>query len=288
VVNLSCLTGYFIYPKAGAYAASSWRSLAEGWMWPEAAGAVAALMPTGMTDAGGQHILSDALYEAAFSLDLRRLGPAVAYAKEQLLANGGVAYEQTAHTFMLFGDPATELKTPLPRRPAGLSAELSGTGVLLTWQAALDCDGNPVAGYHLYRRLSTEESYTRLTSALITALSFIDTGLAADETYYYALTAVDADNDESVKSAPAAITIGVPRSSAPGSGAGGCFLSAAAADLALDLLMPLAVLALLACLAWIERRNRRSKKHSKQRGALRLKNRPQTSRRPRGGTPTVS
>jgi hypothetical protein len=45
VVNMSCLTGYFIYPKAGAYAASSWRSLAEGWMGSEDAGAVAALMP---------------------------------------------------------------------------------------------------------------------------------------------------------------------------------------------------------------------------------------------------
>ena len=34
VVNMSCLTGYFIYPQTGAYAADSWRSLAEGWLWP--------------------------------------------------------------------------------------------------------------------------------------------------------------------------------------------------------------------------------------------------------------
>ena len=57
VVNMSCLTGYFIYPQTGAYAADSWRSLAEGWLWPASAGAVAALMPTGMTDTDGQHLL---------------------------------------------------------------------------------------------------------------------------------------------------------------------------------------------------------------------------------------
>ena len=129
VVNMSCLTGYFIYPKAGAWAASSWRSLAEGWMGPQEAGAVGALMPTGMTDASGQHILSNALYEGIFTLDKRRLGPAVAYARQQLLANGGAEYEQTGNTFMLFGDPATELKLPLPHRPVALTAELAGTGV---------------------------------------------------------------------------------------------------------------------------------------------------------------
>ena len=117
VVNMSCLTGYFIYPQTGAYAADSWRSLAEGWLWPADAGAVAALMPTGMTDTEGQHLLSNALYEAIFTLDRRMLGQAVGYARQQLLANGGSQYEQTSNTFMFFGDPATVLKVPLPRRP---------------------------------------------------------------------------------------------------------------------------------------------------------------------------
>ena len=74
VVNMACLTGYFIYPQAGPYAADAWRSLAEGWLWPPDRGAIAALMPTGMTDPEGQHILSNALYEAIFALDKRELG----------------------------------------------------------------------------------------------------------------------------------------------------------------------------------------------------------------------
>ena len=110
VVNMSCLTGYFIYPQTGGYAADSWRSLAEGGLWPANAGAVAALMPTAMTDTEGQQVLSNALYEGIFALDKRRLGPAVGYAKQQLLANGGAAYEEISNTFMFFGDPATSLK----------------------------------------------------------------------------------------------------------------------------------------------------------------------------------
>jgi hypothetical protein len=217
-------------------------------MTPEEAGAVAALMPTGMTDAAGQHFLSNALYEGIFALDLRRLGPAVAYAKQQLLANGGAEYEEMSNTFMLFGDPATELKVPLPHRPAALSAELEGTAVRLSWTSTFDCDGNPVAGYNLYRRLSTEDSYIKLNTALITALTYTDLGLAAGAIYYYALTAVDAANDESVKSAPATATIGPAQSSSGGSG--GCFVSTAA-GLASNLLTPFAILVLLVCLVWI-------------------------------------
>ena len=211
VVNMSCLTGYFIYPAAGSYAGSGWLSLAEGFMLPSTQGAIGALMPTAMTETSGQQVLSNALYEAIFSRDERILGAAVAAAKQQLLANGGAAYEETGNTFMYFGDPATRLKVPLPRRPAGLSAQQQAGGtVVLCWSAGVDCDGHAVAGYNLYRRLSTEETYTRLNTALITGLTHTDTGLSAAPAgaiYYYALSAVDSSSDESVKSAPAALTI---------------------------------------------------------------------------------
>ena len=147
---------------------------------------------------------------------------------------------------MFFGDPATTLKVPLPRRPQALTAVRQADGtVALSWAAALDCDGNAVAGYNLYRRLSTEDSYTKLNTALIAALTHTDTGLAAAAAgaiYYYALSAVDSSSDESVKSAPAPLTIadsggggrrwgggggggGVVVTG--GGGGGGCFISAA-------------------------------------------------------------
>jgi hypothetical protein len=185
-----------------------------------------------MTDTDGQHLLSNALYEAVFTLDRRTLGPAVGYARQQLLANGGSQYEQTSNTFMLFGDPATVLKVPLPRRPQALTAVWQADGtVALGWSAALDCDGGAVAGYHLYRRLSSEAGYTRVTATPLAALSHTDEGVAgaaAGSVYYYALAAVDSAGDESAKSAPAAVTIppaAESPSAAGGGGGGGCFIA---------------------------------------------------------------
>jgi hypothetical protein len=163
---------------------------------------------------------------------------------------------------MFFGDPATTLKVPLPRRPQALTAARQADGtVALSWAAALDCDGNAVAGYNLYRRSAAEQSYAKLNTALITVLAYTDTQSAAlseGETYYYARTAVDAASDESVKSAPAAVTISASNSSSSGGGGGGagCFIAVAGWELSPDLLMPLAAMALLISLSGIGWRKR--------------------------------
>jgi hypothetical protein len=113
-VSMSCETGFFAYPE-------NWfvPSMGEALLRSDT-GAVAALMPTGMTTTPGQRILNSALFEHIFSEDIRTLGPAIATAKQTLLANGDAYFEQISQTFLLFGDPATVLKVPLPRRPAGL------------------------------------------------------------------------------------------------------------------------------------------------------------------------
>jgi hypothetical protein len=112
---------------------------------------------------------------------------------------------------MLFGDPATALKLPRPQRPQGLVAERQAAGaVALSWTPALDCDGKPVAGYHLYRRSAAELSYVKLNQGLIPDLSFTDRGLGeapVGATYCYALSAVDDSAEASVLSAPAAVTV---------------------------------------------------------------------------------
>jgi hypothetical protein len=240
VVGMACLSGYFIYPSLGAYSAESWLSLAEGFLRPRDKGAVAALLPSGMTETNGQRVLSNALFEAIFSEDRRRLGDAVAAAKQALLANAADGYQEVADTFLFFGDPATELKVPLPRRPLGLAAELQGGGVLLNWNAALDCNANPVSGYHVYRKAGGEASYSRLTSSPIAALTYTDLTAAASSgaalsdaiTYTYAVCAVDAEGDASALSAPAAVTIAAADAGgtevSSGGGCGGCFVSAAA------------------------------------------------------------
>jgi hypothetical protein len=178
-----------------------------------------------MTSTDGQHILSNALAEEIFTHDRRILGAAVAAAKQTLLANGGGAYEEVANTFLFFGDPATALKVPLPRRPLGLAAQQEGSAVALSWNAALDCNGRTVAGYHLYRRASGEETYSRLTTTSIPALSYTDAGLAAAPAaggiFYYVVSAVGADGDESVKSEPAVVNFSPPSVEDGGGGGGG-------------------------------------------------------------------
>jgi hypothetical protein len=229
VIGMSCLTGHFGYVDDFN---GELPSLAEALLVADAEGAVAALMPTAMTTTAGQHILNTALFEAFFTDDIRELGAAILSAKQVLLANGSAEYEQISETFLLFGDPALVLKIPLPRMPTGVTAVRQDNGVRIAWNAALDSNGNAVAGYHVYRASSAAGPYSKISTALITGTEFIDTssGLGAASagssgSYYYAVTSEDTDGDESVRS------LGVrPPSivSAGGSSAAGCFIGTAA------------------------------------------------------------
>jgi hypothetical protein len=244
VISMSCLSGYF----AGV---ESWESpsLMEQLFRAENKGAVAALMPTGETTTTGQHILNTALFETVFSQDTRRLGPAIAAAKQVLLANGGGDFEELSETFLLFGDPAMTLKVPLPRRPVGLRGTFNPEGeVELSWEATLDCNGDAVAGYNLYRGTDPSAALAKVNSALIAASEYVDGSIeSADTIYYYAVIAVDDQGDESVQSAvispsaaeipPTPPTPSTPPKtevdiSSPGPHASGgvCFISTAAQD----------------------------------------------------------
>jgi fibronectin type 3 domain-containing protein len=120
------------------------------------------------------------------------------------------------------------LKIPLPRMPTEVKANRQENGVRIEWNAALDSNGNAVAGYHVYRASSPAGPYSKINTALVTGTEFIDTSGAVvgagsgsgGGTYYYAVTSEDNDGDESAQSlgiSPAAIA-----SSA--SSAAGCFI----------------------------------------------------------------
>jgi hypothetical protein len=163
-----------------------------------------------------------------FTDDIRELGPAILAAKQVLLANGSAEYEQISQTFLLFGDPATGLKIPLPRMPTGVKAiKQENNRVRITWNAALDSNGNAVAGYNIYRANSPAGPYSKINTALVTATEFIDTGGAVvgagsgagTGSTYYAVSSEDSDGDESAQS------LGIsPASLASSSGSGGCFI----------------------------------------------------------------
>jgi hypothetical protein len=185
-----------------------------------------------MTTTSGQHILNTALFEAFFSDDIRELGAAILSAKQVLLANGSSEYEKISQTFLLFGDPATALKIPLPRMPTGIKAmRQKNNGVRITWNAALDSNGNAVAGYNIYRASAPAGPYSKVNTELVTGTQFTDTGGVAGAgsgsgggSGYYAVSSQDSDGDESAQSlgiSPAAIA---SSSGSGGGGGGGCFI----------------------------------------------------------------
>jgi hypothetical protein len=233
VVNMTCLTGYFGYldPQDGPEP-----SLAEALIKADGKGAIALLMPTAMTSVGGQYILDVALFEAIFTKDIRQLGPAIADAKQTLLANGGSGYEEISKTFLLFGDPALALQVPVPHKPTQIEVQRTQEGIMISWQAVADSSGNPVAGYNVYRSSTPDGIYIKINTELITATEFVDTdpggvgasvaGASSGGTSYYGITSVDDSGDESAQtlgSSPAAIG-----SSSGGGGGGGCFISVTA------------------------------------------------------------
>jgi prepilin-type N-terminal cleavage/methylation domain-containing protein len=226
VVSMSCESGYFIYPEA-----MNFPSLGEALLRPADKGSVAVMMPTGGSDPTGQQILNTALFEAVFSQDIRQLGPAILAAKQSLLANSGSQYEEISETFLLFGDPAMTLKVPLPRRPLLSQILLNDDGtVQLSWEPAVDCNGQAVAGYNIYRTTTPGANYVRLNSDLYAGTTFTDTQAPAGARVYYAVTAVDTDSDESVNSESLSILATTPSAgqSGAGGGAGGCFIATVA------------------------------------------------------------
>jgi hypothetical protein len=180
-----------------------------------------------MTAPEGQHVLDRALFDALFVRDARALGEAVCLAKQEVLANGA-AYADVSTTFLLFGDPAMPLNIPLPRTPTGLAAQSQNGYLELTWQPAVDCDGHPVSGYNIYRSTEAGGPYEKANTTLITGTAYRDRA-AVSGRWYYVITSVDGDGDESARSAELGALAGsrtVSEGSAGGAGGGGqgCFI----------------------------------------------------------------
>jgi fibronectin type 3 domain-containing protein len=76
----------------------------------------------------------------------------------------------------------------------GLWATTSGRGATLNWLPTTEAD---IAGYNVYRSLTSGTDYERLNRSLITKLFYRDTGLKKGETYYYVITAVNTSGGES-------------------------------------------------------------------------------------------
>lgn len=85
-----------------------------------------------------------------------------------------------------------------PQAPAYFFDQPVMHSVYLYWNANTELD---LAGYRVYRSTSEAGAYTLLNTALITDLFFLDNATTDLQYYYYRLTAVDTDGNESISSA---------------------------------------------------------------------------------------
>ena len=202
IISMSCLSGYFAYP-----AAWNFPSLSEVLLRAADKGAVGMLVPTGQTNPNYQAILNEALFEAIFKDDVRQIGVAIGRAK-QILLQDDPGQAELSQTFLLFGDPAMMLQVPLPRRPEGLTAVLNtDTTADLEWDSALDTNGGAVSGYHIYRGTEASGPWSRLNGTALVDTVYSDGDLTAGAAYYYVVTALDTDGDESVHSESASVVL---------------------------------------------------------------------------------
>jgi fibronectin type 3 domain-containing protein len=67
----------------------------------------------------------------------------------------------------------------------------------LNWTASTSSN---VSGYNIYRSATSGGSYTKLNTSLVAAITYADTTVAAGQTYYFVVTAVDGSGNESVYS----------------------------------------------------------------------------------------
>jgi rhamnogalacturonan endolyase len=106
-----------------------------------------------------------------------------------------VAYNQPPHTSYFVGkDMFTPDSLLPPSPPINVAATALPDTVILNWTPNIELD---LAGYNVYRSRQIDGEYTKLNSELLIEVSYMDTNVTNDSTYYYALTAVDIDENES-------------------------------------------------------------------------------------------
>jgi fibronectin type 3 domain-containing protein len=73
----------------------------------------------------------------------------------------------------------------------------------LSWTAST----SPVVGYNAYRSTTSNGTYTKQNSVLVTSTTYSDQNVQIGSTYYYVTTAVDSQGNESIYSNQAVATV---------------------------------------------------------------------------------
>lgn len=120
-VEMTCFTGYFIWPNIPSSAEVNLRTAAGG--------GVASWAATGEGLSTGHYLLDEGFFNAVMQQGVYQLGPATILGKLDLWANSGGAYHDLIDTFQLFGDPATQLLAP--KTDVAITKTVSSKGPLM-------------------------------------------------------------------------------------------------------------------------------------------------------------
>ncbi len=111
LISITCVTGYYIYPSNAAINSSS---LDESLFRAAGGGIIGSFSPTGYGYPTGHDILDEGLINAIFQKRIVELGQSMNAAKYYLAANS-TSNLDLLDTYILFGDPATNLKLDLAK-----------------------------------------------------------------------------------------------------------------------------------------------------------------------------
>ncbi|MHC5159943.1 MAG: hypothetical protein ACYSN8_07925, partial [Planctomycetota bacterium] len=91
-------------------------------------------------------------------------------------------------------DSATPYDGNPPLPPTGLTATANYETVSLQWN---DNSEGDLAGYNIYRSTTSGTGYTKLNGPLLVTSDYTDNAVANYTSYFYVVTAVDIDANES-------------------------------------------------------------------------------------------
>ncbi len=100
-------------------------------------------------------------------------------------------------------DSATPGDFTPPAVPAGVTAAADDKIVWVEWDDNSESD---LAGYNIYRSITSGSGYVKLNSVLLTSPDYNDSIVANTITYYYVVTAVDTSSNESAYSSEVSAT----------------------------------------------------------------------------------
>jgi centrosomal CEP192-like protein/HYDIN/CFA65/VesB family protein len=85
----------------------------------------------------------------------------------------------------------------------GNGAASSQYSVAVSWSPSV----STVVGYYVYRGIGANAQLSKLSGAIVSTTAYQDANVASGQTYTYAVTAVDSNNNESALSTSASVTI---------------------------------------------------------------------------------